>query len=62
VFGGDVDENTIRVAAVLRTTFTGHRDGIGGINSPLLQIKQEPGIHVPLHVDGASSGFVWPFL
>jgi glutamate decarboxylase len=57
-----VDANTIGVAAVLGTTFTGHKDDIGGINSLLLQIKQERGIDVPLHVDGASGGFVWPFL
>ena len=57
-----VDENTIGVAAVLGTTFTGHKDDIVGINSLLLQIKQERGIDVPLHVDGASGGFVWPFL
>src|SRR6478609_8846572 len=57
-----IDENTIGVAAVLGTTFTGHKDDIGGINRLLLQIKQERGIDVPLHVDGASGGFVWPFL
>ena len=57
-----VDENTIGVAAVLGTTFTGHKDDIGGINRLLLQIKQERGIDVPLHVDGASGGFVGPFL
>ena len=57
-----IDENTIGVAAVLGTTFTGHKDDIVGINSLLLQIKQERGIDVPLHVDGASGGFVWPFL
>ena len=57
-----VDENTIGVAAVLGTTFTGHKDDIVGINRLLLQIKQERGIDVPLHVDGASGGFVWPFL
>src|SRR3954469_20070213 len=57
-----VDENTIGVAAVVGTTCTGHKDDIGGINGLLLQIKQERGIDVPLHVDGASGGFVWPFL
>ena len=57
-----VDENTIGVAAVLGTTFTGHKDDIVGINNLLLQIKQERGLDVPLHVDGASGGFVWPFL
>ena len=57
-----VDENTIGVAAVLGTTFTGHKDDIVGINDLLLQIKSERDLDVPLHVDGASGGFVWPFL
>jgi glutamate decarboxylase len=57
-----IDENTIGVAAVLGTTFTGHKDDIVGINNLLLQVKAERGIDVPLHVDGASGGFVWPFL
>src|SRR5262245_52932812 len=53
-----VDENTIGVAAVLGTTFTGHADDIGGINDLLLRIKEEKGLDVPLHVDAASGGFV----
>jgi glutamate decarboxylase len=57
-----VDENTIGVAAVLGTTFTGHADDIVGINKLLVDIKNERGLDVPLHVDGASGGFVWPFL
>jgi glutamate decarboxylase len=57
-----VDENTIGVAAVLGTTFTGHKDDVGGINDLLVEIKNERGLDVPLHVDGASGGFVWPFL
>ena len=57
-----IDQNTIGVAAVLGTTFTGHKDDVVGINNLLVQIKTERGIDVPLHVDGASGGFVWPFL
>ena len=57
-----VDENTIGVAAVLGTTFTGHKDDIVGINNLLLELKNQQGLDVPLHVDGASGGFVWPFL
>ena len=57
-----VDENTIGVAAVLGTTFTGHADDIQGINDLLVGLKNERGLDVPLHVDGASGGFVWPFL
>ncbi|MFJ3405252.1 glutamate decarboxylase [Promicromonospora sp. NPDC090134] len=57
-----LDENTIGVAAVLGTTFTGHMDDIVGINRLLLDVKAERGLDIPLHVDGASGGFVWPFL
>jgi len=57
-----VDENTIGVAAVLGTTFTGHADDIGGINDLLVRLRDEKGLDVPLHVDAASGGFVWPFL
>jgi glutamate decarboxylase len=57
-----LDENTIGVAAVLGTTFTGHRDDISGINELLVGIRDQRGLDVPLHVDAASGGFVWPFL
>ncbi len=57
-----IDENTIGVAAVLGTTFTGHSDDIRGINAHLVTLKHEQGVDVPLHVDAASGGFVWPFL
>jgi glutamate decarboxylase len=57
-----VDENTVGVAAVLGTTFTGHADDVVGINELLVRLRDERGIDVPLHVDAASGGFVWPFL
>jgi glutamate decarboxylase len=57
-----LDENTIGVAAVLGTTFTGHRDDIVGINDLLAQVRTERDLDIPLHIDGASGGFVWPFL
>jgi glutamate decarboxylase len=57
-----LDENTIGVAAVLGTTFTGHADDIEGINDLLVRLKHEQDRDVPLHVDAASGGFVWPFL
>src|SRR4051812_4953296 len=57
-----VDDNTIGVAAVLGTTFTGHADDIAGIDALLVRLRDERGLEVPLHVDGASGGFVWPFL
>jgi glutamate decarboxylase len=57
-----LDENTIGVGAVLGTTFTGHADDIAGINDLLVRVKHERGLDVPIHVDGASGAFVWPFL
>lgn len=57
-----IDERTIGVAAVLGTTFTGHADDIAGINALLVRLRDEQGLDVPLHVDAASGGFVWPFL
>ena len=57
-----IDENTIGVAAVLGTTFTGHADDIVGINKLLVDLKGDRGLDVPLHIDAASGGFVWPFL
>jgi len=57
-----VDERTIGVAAVLGTTFTGHSDDIRGIDDLLVGLKHDQGLDVPLHVDAASGGFVWPFL
>ena len=38
-----VDENTIGVAAVLGTTFTGHADDIVGINDLLVRLEHEQG-------------------
>ena len=57
-----VDENTIGVAAVVGTTFTGHADDVVGINDFLVELKDKKGLDVPLHIDGASGAFVWPFL
>ena len=57
-----LDENTIGVVGVLGTTFTGHMDDIVGINALLLDVREKRDLDIPLHVDGASGGFVWPFL
>jgi glutamate decarboxylase len=57
-----VDENTIGVVAVLGTTFTGHADDVAGIDKLLRGIRDERDLDIPIHVDAASGGFVWPFL
>lgn len=56
-----IDENTICIAAVLGSTFTGEYDEIEEINDLLIQVKKEKGWDVPLHVDGASGGFISMF-
>ncbi len=56
-----IDENTIAVGAVVGTTFIGETDPIAEINDLLVRIKAEKGWDIPLHVDGASGGFIAPF-
>ncbi len=56
------DENTIGVVAILGSTFDGSYEPIKEIADALEQLEADKGIHVPLHVDAASGGFVAPFL
>ena len=58
----NIDENTIAVGTVIGTTFTGQMDPIKEINQLLLDIKEDKGWDIPIHVDGASGGFIAPFL
>ncbi|MGP8188727.1 MAG: glutamate decarboxylase [Methanobacterium sp.] len=58
----EIDENTIAVGAVIGTTFTGQMDPIKEINDMLINIKDDKGWDIPIHVDGASGGFIAPFL
>ncbi|WP_119343062.1 glutamate decarboxylase [Facilibium subflavum] len=53
-----IDENTICVATILGTTFTGEYDEIEEINQLLLETKKHYGWDIPLHVDAASGGFI----
>ena len=57
-----VDENTICVVGVLGTSYTFQYDPIEEINDALVELKEEKGLDIPLHVDGASGAFVAPFL
>ena len=49
------------MGAVLGTTHIGEADPIKEINDLLVRIKGEHGWDIPLHVDGASGGFIAPF-
>ena len=57
-----VDENTICVVAIAGQTFTGEDDDIQEIHDWLDQYERKTGISIPMHIDGASGGFVNPFL
>jgi glutamate decarboxylase len=56
------DEDTIGVVAVLGSTFDGSYEPVGEICAALDGFQAQTGIDVPVHVDGASGGFVAPFL
>jgi glutamate decarboxylase len=56
------DENTIGVVAVLGSTFTGHYENVLALSGALDRLQQKTGLDIPIHVDGASGGFVAPFL
>ena len=56
------DENTIGVVAVLGSTFDGSYEPIADICRALDTLQASTGLDVPVHVDGASGGFVAPFI
>src|SRR5262249_34291898 len=59
---GACDDNTIGVVAVLGSTYDGSYEDVPGIASALDNLASGGGPDVPLHVDGASGGFIAPFL
>jgi len=56
------DENTIGVVAVLGSTFTGDYEDVDALSVTLDRLQERTGLDIPIHVDGASGGFVAPFL
>jgi len=56
------DENTIGVVAILGSTMDGSYEPVLEISRALDRLHAEQGHDVPVHVDGASGGFVAPFL
>ncbi|HWE32606.1 MAG TPA: glutamate decarboxylase [Solirubrobacteraceae bacterium] len=56
------DENTIGVVSVLGSTFDGSYEPVKEIAAALDQLQSDKGLDIPLHVDGASGGFVAPFI
>jgi glutamate decarboxylase len=56
------DENTIGVVAIMGSTMDGSYEPVIEISQALDRLQAEKGHDVPIHVDGASGGFVAPFL
>lgn len=60
-----IDENTIGVFVIMGTTYTGHLENVHDISRKLAHIeKKHPdwaNLEIPIHVDGASGGFIVPF-
>lgn len=56
------DENTIGVVPTLGVTFTGQYEPVEEVCKALDMFEQQTGIDIPVHVDGASGGFLAPFI
>jgi glutamate decarboxylase len=57
-----VDENTIGVVATMGVTFTCQYEPVAAIAAALDDRERQTGLDVPIHVDGASGGFLVPFV
>ncbi len=55
------DENTIGVVPTLGVTFTGEYEPVQQISDALDKLQTDTGLDIPIHVDGASGGFLAPF-
>lgn len=55
------DENTIGVVSTLGVTFTCEYEPVQAVHDALDRLQKEKGLDVPIHVDGASGGFLAPF-
>ena len=56
------DENTIGVVVIMGSTMDGSYEPVGEVNAALDALAASSGVDVPIHVDGASGGFIAPFL
>lgn len=56
------DENTIGVVAIMGSTYDGSYEPVQALNTALDKLQSEKSLDIPIHVDGASGGFIAPFL
>jgi len=57
-----VDENTIGVVPTLGVTFTCAYEPVEDVAAALDRLQETTGLDIPIHVDGASGGFLAPFV
>jgi glutamate decarboxylase len=55
------DENTIGVVPTLGVTFNGCYEPVKAVSDALDKLQKKTGLDIPIHVDGASGGFLAPF-
>lgn len=57
-----LDKNTVCVACTVCTTRSGDNDNVKEINDFLAKYYKKTGVFVPIHIDAAIGGFLYPFL
>lgn len=57
-----VDENTIGIVVIMGSTMDGRYEPVMEVAEALDALQQQTGLDIPIHVDGASGGFVAPFI
>ena len=55
------DENTIGVVPTLGVTFTCQYEPVKEVADALDKLQKDTGLDIPMHIDGASGGFLAPF-
>lgn len=58
----NLDENTIGIFVIVGSTYTGGFENVEVISKILDEYEKETGIWIPIHVDGASGGFIAPII
>ncbi|EER33047.1 hypothetical protein CTRG_03472 [Candida tropicalis MYA-3404] len=58
----NIDENTIGIFVIVGSTFTGAFEPVEEIANLLDEVEKESGLNIRIHIDGASGGFVAPFI
>ena len=56
------DENTIGVVPTLGVTYTGQYEPVKAVSDALDKLQKDTGLDICIHVDGASGGFLAPFI